>query len=107
MITAKEIDALQDGDTVVLASAEEIVASRGAAYVMKEKAGETHVVRAVFHSGPGRVEFGLSPALQEYSTGVHDFYFTEGAIAAIVPLKLEQSSISLDDLLFGTEAKDV
>lgn len=107
MVTAAEIDALQNGDMVVLASAEEIAESRCAAYVMREKAGETHVVQAVFHSAPGKVEFRLTPSRQVYSAGFYDFYFTEGAIAKVLPVKPERSSMSLDDLLFGTEAKNV
>lgn len=82
MLTPDEIDTLQVGDVVVLADAESILCSRGAARVMVEKAGETHTIYRINHQGNGFVQFWINSedALLQYSDGLHDFYYTEGAI---------------------------
>ena len=85
MLTPSEIDALQVGDVVVLADAESIRHSRGAAYSMLERAGETHTIYRIDHQGNGLVKFWINPedAPLQYSAGLYDFYYTEGAIEHI------------------------
>lgn len=85
MLTPDEIDALQVGDVVVLADAESVRCSRGAARVMAEKAGETHTIYRINHQGHGNVQFWINPedAPLRYSTGSYDLYYTEGAIERI------------------------
>jgi len=82
MLTPSEIDALQVGDLVVLADAESIRYSRGAAGSMAEKAGETHTIYRITHQGNGLVKFWINPedAPLRYNSGLYDFYYTEGAI---------------------------
>lgn len=85
MLTPKEIDALQVGDVVVLADADSIYRSRGAAPRMSERAGEMHTIYRINHQGNGLVQFWINPedAPLRYSGGLYDFYYTEGAIERI------------------------